>query len=211
MKNIAQNILSVSILILYKLYSYDAHLYFIKLKNVMYSPWLRNVFKKCGNQFYVSAPAFIKGGKYIEVGANFSGLHIIRLGCWDVFAEQKFTPSLTVGDYVSMNNNVHIGCINKISIGNNVLFASNIFITVRFHGNLDQSELNLAPYIRSLHSKGEVTIMDDLWIGENVSIMPNVTIGKSCVIGANSVVTKSFPDFSVIAGSPAKLIRNLNR
>ena len=55
-------------------------------------------------------------------------------------------------------------------------------------------------------SKGPVIIGDYTWIGENVSIMPGVNIGKSSVIGANSVVTKSFPERSIIAGNPAKII-----
>lgn len=210
MKKYIRKILSIIILLYYKIYSYNTHRYFIKVKNVIYSIWLSNFFKKCGDNFFISSPAFIKGGQYIKIGKNFTGINTIRMECWDEFLQEKFTPSLNIGDNVSMNNNIHIGCINKIHIGNNVLFASNIFVTDHFHGHINGRDLNLPPHMRPLHSKGEVVIMDDVWIGENVTIMPNVTIGKSCIIGANSVVTKSFPDYSIIAGSPAKLIRKLN-
>jgi acetyltransferase-like isoleucine patch superfamily enzyme len=176
--------------------------------NLLYSYWIKNKFKFCGLNFSVVS-ADIKGGKYISIGDNFGAIRNIRLECWDAFLDDKFSPNLTIGNFVTMNNNIHIGCINKIVIGNNVLFASNIFVTDHYHGFVDKRDLNLAPHLRPLYSKGPVIIEDDVWIGENVTIMPNVTIGKGCIIGANTVVTKSFEEYSIIAGVPAKLIRNL--
>lgn len=61
----------------------------------------------------------------------------------------------------------------------------------------------------SLYSKGPVIIGDNVWVGAGSCILPNVTIGNNCIIGANSVVTKSFPDNCVIAGNPAKIIKQL--
>jgi acetyltransferase-like isoleucine patch superfamily enzyme len=55
-----------------------------------------------------------------------------------------------------------------------------------------------------------VIIEDNVWIGEGAAIMPNVTIGSNSIIGANSVVTHSFPSNSVIGGIPAKLIKTLD-
>lgn len=54
-----------------------------------------------------------------------------------------------------------------------------------------------------------IHIGEDCWIGGNVSIMPGVTIGKGCTVGAGSVVTKSVPDFHVVAGNPARIIRKV--
>jgi ubiquinone/menaquinone biosynthesis C-methylase UbiE len=56
--------------------------------------------------------------------------------------------------------------------------------------------------------KGPVTIGNDSWIGANSIIMPNVTLGEFCVVASNSFVNKSFPPFSIIGGTPARLIRN---
>lgn len=55
----------------------------------------------------------------------------------------------------------------------------------------------------------EIHVGEDCWIGGNVIILPGVVIGKGCVVGAGSVVTKSVPDFTVVAGNPAKVIRKV--
>ena len=55
--------------------------------------------------------------------------------------------------------------------------------------------------------KGKIKVGDGSWIGDNVTFLPGSGVGKGCVVGAGSVVTKEFDDFSVIAGNPAILIR----
>jgi acetyltransferase-like isoleucine patch superfamily enzyme len=57
---------------------------------------------------------------------------------------------------------------------------------------------------------GEIVIGDGCWIGANVVITAGLTIGKYCVIAAGSVVTKSVPDFSIVAGNPARLLKQFN-
>ncbi len=178
--------------------------------NRIYTLWLSPEFKNIGRAPQIERPLYLKGGQYISIGNNFSTLANLRLECWDSYEDDKFTPELTIGDNVCMNYNVHIGCINNITIGNNVLFASNIYITDHHHGYADERHIYLSPALRPLISKGSVVIEDNVWIGENVSIMPNVTIGEGCIIGANSVVTKSFPKYSVIGGVPAKIIKTLD-
>jgi acetyltransferase-like isoleucine patch superfamily enzyme len=58
-----------------------------------------------------------------------------------------------------------------------------------------------------LHSKGPIVIGPDCFLGYRAVIMPGVTLGRHCVVGANAVVTRSFPDFSMVVGSPARLIK----
>lgn len=145
----------------------------------------------------------------MTIGENFLSFSRLRLECWDQYLDYSYSPVLKIGDNVAMNYNCHIGCINHIEIGNNVLFASNVYITDHFHGFIDERDKSCIPAERELYSKGAVIIRDNVWIGENVTILPGVEVGKNCIIGANSVVTKSFPDNSVLAGIPARMIKTI--
>ena len=107
-----------------------------------------------------------------------------------------------------MNDRVHIVAHESVRIGDNVLMASNIFITDTSHGSFTEgaSAPDVAPDGRPLVMK-PTRIGDNVWIGEGVCIMPGVEIGDGCTIGTNSVVTKSVPANTVVAGAPARAIR----
>lgn len=96
--------------------------------------------------------------------------------------------------------------VGKMIIGKNVMIADGVYISDNLHGFED---VTLRVQEQPL-KYGQVIIDDDAWIGENVCVLPGVTIGKHSVIGSNSVVTKSIPPFSVAVGSPAKVIRQYN-
>lgn len=208
MKKAIKKILLLSIRLLSSIYSYELYRKFVFVYSFIYSNWVKNSIKSCGKNFLLESPFFLTGGKYMSIGDNFSCLDRARIECLDTYFNERFSPELSIGHNVIINKNFHLGCINKIVIGNNVLFASNIYITDHHHGYSDERDATIPPAKRKLISKGGVFIEDDVWVGENVVIMPNVTIGKGCVIGANSVVTKSFPEYCVIAGAPARLLRD---
>lgn len=108
------------------------------------------------------------------------------------------------GCYFGLNTIVE-GYNAKVVIGDNVSFAQNVNLMSGSGPNASEKMQKIFP-IR----KGAVTIGDHSWIGANAIIMPNVTLGKYCIVGAQSFVTSSFPDFSIIGGVPAKLIRTLS-
>jgi len=110
---------------------------------------------------------------------------------------------LTIGDGTYIGNFAHIYCTSKIEIGQNVLFADRVYITDNLHSYQDIHAPIIAQPILQLN---EVYIGNGAWIGENVCII-GANIGKQSVIGANSVVTKSIPDYCVAVGSPAKIIK----
>ena len=88
-------------------------------------------------------------------------------------------------------------------IEESVLTADRVYISDNIHGYEDVSiPIKNQPIVQ----KGTVTIGSGSWIGENVSIL-GASIGKHCVIGANSVVTRNIPDYSVAIGSPARVIK----
>jgi len=189
------------------------HFLMLKIENFfhfVHSGRIHGQLLSCGFSLDLKFPTYLKGGKYMKIGNNFHALYRLRIEAWDQYNGIDFNPLITIGDNVSFSDNCHLGAINHVKIGNNVLFGSNVFITDHFHGSISISDDNIHPIERNLYSKGPVIIDDDVWVGDGVSIMPNITIGHSCIIGANSVVTRSFPASCVIAGCPAKIVKYLH-
>ncbi len=109
---------------------------------------------------------------------------------------------------VSLGNNSGIG-INaeiapNVTIGNDVMMGPECMIYTTNHG-MERTDIPM--WKQKSSASQPVVIGNDVWIGSRVIILPGVHIGDGCVIGAGSVVTKSFEPYSVIAGNPAKLIR----
>lgn len=167
--------------------------------------------KSYGSNVFIKEPYQISGENGIEIGDNFYSNRNLRLEAVFQYANIHFSPIIKIGNDVAISANCHIGAINRIEIGDGTLLGSNIYITDHFHGTIHQSELTKRPIDRHLFSKGPVVVGKNVWIGDGVCIMPNVTIGDNVVIGANSVVTKSFGSNLVIAGNPAKVIKDLNQ
>ena len=166
-------------------------------------------FSFLGEGSNVSAPFLIKNHKYISIGKGFNALYNLRLEAWDEFAGEKFTPQIIIGDNVIFNSDVHIGCIDRIEIGDNVLMASRIFIADCSHGHITKEALEYPPAKRPLVSKGPVIIEKNVWIGEGVAILSGVTIGENTIIGANAVVTSSLPPNCVAGGNPCRILKQL--
>jgi acetyltransferase-like isoleucine patch superfamily enzyme len=175
----------------------------------IYSGYIKNRIGNCGSNLFTKYPLYIIGGNKISIGNNFSSFRRNRIEVFGKILNKEYFGKLVIGNNFSINDDCHIACINKITIGNNVLFASKIFVTDHFHGQINKESFLKPPALRSLYSKGEVKIGDNVWVGEGVVILPGVFIGENCVVGANSVVTKSFPKNSIIGGNPAKLIRSI--
>ena len=207
MKNLIKKSIKILFYILCLVFSPNL-MRFLNLRfNQVYSIWKSNEFKIIGENAYIQFPLYLFGGKNIIVGKNFSSDQRLRLDTFENFLGDKFNPEIVIGDNVNIQKDCHIGAINKIIIGNNVLIASKVYISDHSHGEISTKALSLPPAKRKLFSKGPVIIEDNVWLGEGVVVLPNVTIGGNSIVGANSVVTKSFPKNSVIAGNPAKLIR----
>lgn len=159
----------------------------------------------------IRRPHFIRGRRWIVFGNNFScgrGLRLEALG--NSFIK---SPLIRIGTDVAINDYVHIGAIESVSIGDRVLIASKVFITDHDHGCYGkgdvQSDPRIPPGERQLFSS-PVVIEEDVWLGESVSVLAGVRIGKGAIIGAMSTVTKDIPPYSIAVGSPAHVIKKFN-
>lgn len=113
---------------------------------------------------------------------------------------------LSIGKDCVFGYNNHITCVRKVTIGNFVLTANNVYISDNVHEYEDVTKPIIQQPVRF---KRSVEIGDGAWIGENVSII-GASVGKNSVIGANSVVTRDVPDYSVAVGAPAVVIRQFD-
>lgn len=113
-----------------------------------------------------------------------------------------------VGDVI-IGDHTRIGLYNTIigpvTIGSHVNLAQGITITALNH-NFDDSEKRIDQ--QGVTTK-EVVLEDDIWVGANAVILPGVTIGKHAVVAAGAIVTKDVPPHSLVAGVPAKVIRQI--
>ena len=147
------------------------------------------------------------GKDNITVGKNCyfgDGCEIITYGS---HFTQPLDANLTIGDNVRVTSRCRITCAGNIVIGNNVLVAPDVFITDHNHGMNPLVEGGYSP--QPLNVK-DVEIKDGAWLGQRVVVLPGVTIGKRCIIGANSVVSRSIPDYCIAVGTPAKVIKKWN-
>ncbi len=111
---------------------------------------------------------------------------------------------INIGKMVSINSNVILGAANdgEINIGNDVLIGPNVVKIASNH----RYELKSLPINKQWHMGGKIIIEEDVWIGANVVILPNVSVGKGAVIAAGAVVNRDIPPSAMAGGVPAKVI-----
>lgn len=167
------------------------------------------VFKiaKKGKRFVIGRNAQIKCGKKIRIGKNVCIGNNARLMCYTDFAGEKLEAEIVIKDgcYIAHDFTVLSGA--PITIGKNVLIASNVLISSENH-SIDP-ECNI-PYKHQKLITNPVSIGENCWIGQNAVILSGVKIGQGSVVGAQSVVTKSVDEYTIVAGNPAKAIKKYN-
>ena len=168
----------------------------IKINSLVY----RLQFKTYGSKSIIVSPLKLDCRENIKIGNNV----IINYKSW--LAAVPLTGNkaeLIIGDGTVIGNFAHIYATRSIYIGKKVLMADKVYISDNLHGY----EYIDTPIIdQPIIQKKEVSIGDGSWIGEHVCII-GASIGRHCVIGANSVVTKDIPDYCVAVGNPARVIK----
>jgi len=117
---------------------------------------------------------------------------------------QTFNPKIVIGNRVTSTGMLTITAMQEVTIEDDVMFALNVLIADGMHGFENANE----PYkYQKMWKISPIVIKRGCWIGQNVVIMPGVTVGELSIIGANSVVTKSVPDRCIAYGAPARVVK----
>lgn len=193
--------------ILWGLYKF----YYPFYKSIQFEKINQIKFNSVGRNFSLGKDYIVKNPKYITIGNNFSALDRFRIEAWDEYQGEPYNPEIIIGENVCFNTDIHIGCIDRIEVGDNCLFGSRIYITDHDHGSTSLEDMLLPPAQRRLYSKGPVIIERNVYVGEGVAILSGVRIGENSIIATNSVVTKDIPKDSVFGGIPARLIKQISQ
>lgn len=177
----------------------------------IYTGYLRHSFAHIGEDCVIAYKATnLRGLDCVSIGDGTQIGRGIQLTAWKNHATPTDTqPEILIGNNCNIRDNCHITAAVSIRIGNNLLTGTNVLITDNSHGTTDHAMTDIHPQHRPLISKGPVVIGNNVWLGNNVCIMPGVTVGDGAIVGANSVVTHDIPPYSVAAGIPARIIKQM--
>ena len=158
---------------------------------------------KLGAKSFLFRPFRIDGAGGIELGAESS----LQRGGWlYCVAVEGGKAMLRIGSGCILGYNNHITAVREVILGDHVLTANNVYISDNVHGFEDISRPIMQQPVKF---KGRVSIGSGSWLGENVCVI-GASVGRNCVIGANAVVTRDIPDYSVAVGIPATVIRRFD-
>lgn len=157
-------------------------------------------FGKLGSRTYIRSPLQLDGTSRMFIGSR------VGVGYKTWLAANSLTQekaSLTIGDGTHIGNFNHIYATGQITFGSKVLTADKVYIADNLHG---YESIHMAVIDQPIKQLRPMHIGDGSWLGEHVCVI-GASIGRGCVIGANSVVTKDIPDYCVAVGAPAKIIK----
>lgn len=157
-----------------------------------------------GRNAFIYRPATIFGASCISLGDQSTILDHAYLNAVEEYAGVRHSPGISIGKEVYIGRYVYLTAVDQITIGDGSVLSEHVYITDLTHGlSPDAGPIMKQP----LESKGPVRIGPGCFLGYRAVVVSGVTLGEHCVVGANSVVTRSFGPFSMLAGSPAKLIK----
>lgn len=174
-----------------------------RLDRIWFALTHRRTFRVCARGVHLYAPFRVDGGAGVEIGAQ----TVFQRGSWLYCSEAETARAvLKIGEGCLFGYNNHIAAVQDVRIGSYVLTANNVYISDNIHGYHDLSKPIM---FQPVEFKGAVVIGDGSWIGENACII-GAKVGRNCVVGANAVVTSDVPDYSVVVGAPAVVIKQFD-
>lgn len=175
-----------------------------RIVRTIYTLVMRQRFASWGIASFIEPSAKLDSPFLVSVGNNVYICVHAWLNAMDDRGDGK--PTLTIGDGTYIGRFVHINAWQNVVIENNVLIADRVFISDSSH-NFENTEVPIR--LQGDRFEGQVLLKEGCWLGIGVVVLPGVTIGKNAVVASNSVVTKDVPDYGVVGGIPAKLIKLL--
>lgn len=188
----------------------DHRPYYLKKLHQRFERWYTHHFLKPQFEYLGPHPQFLKPWNIEVFGPS------IRMGCHgnivtthdrnvriNIWGNHHEAGRIEIGDYVFIGPGVRISAANEITIGNNCLIASGVYITDSdWHGLYNR--VALPDLFRP------VTIHDNVWLGDSCIVLKGVTIGENSVVGAGAVVTRDVPPNTVVSGNPAQEVKKLD-
>jgi len=163
----------------------------------------RMIFGHYGKNVHIQSGVRIVRPQFISIGDNVT----IGRGT-DIYVHPNFLELKIF--IIHIGNNVHIGSYNIIGARRSIILEDDLLIGPHVMIG-DQSHhyenVDIPIKLQEVTEGGPVLIERECWIGANVFILPNVTIGRHSVIGANSVVNRDIPPYSVAVGAPAQVVK----
>ena len=168
---------------------------------IAYQAYVKKQFGYVGKKVFFERLLRIQGGQNIYIDND---VHVHR-GTWlAAVSLNNDKPNLSINSRCVIGYYNHIFATRKIIIEKNVITAKNVYISDNLHSYEDVLIPISEQPVKQLKN---VVIGEGSWLGENVCII-GASIGKHCVVGANAVVTHDVPDYSVVVGVPARVIKH---
>ena len=164
-------------------------------------------FEEFGKNSFLIKPIRIVGGEFISIGENVGILNGGRFEAIKEYNGHFFNPHISIGSNVSIGQNLHLVACSSLKIGHDVTISGNVLITDNEH---EYKVLN--QHVSKQPLKLDETIIGDYsFIGYGACILKGANLGIQNIVGANSVVVKGdYPDYCVLAGNPARIIKKYN-
>ena len=146
----------------------------------------------------IDCPEMIVGGAGLHVG---DGVRIWAHARIECIRTSGYSGEIHIGSGTSAQLYLHCGAAGRVEIGCNVLIAGRVYISDHDHDWPAGGHKLVVAAVR---------IGDQCWLGEGSVVLKGVTLGEGCVVGANAVVTKSAPAWSMLVGSPARIVKRFD-
>jgi acetyltransferase-like isoleucine patch superfamily enzyme len=174
----------------------------IRIRNRCFSLLVSGAFARFGKKAVLTLPIRLSGEQRIDIGDQV----FVGSGAWlqAIDDGENASTAIWLGHGTSIAGTCVISAVRSVKIEEYVLLARNVYISDHMH---KYSETSVPILEQGVEKIGPVLIKRGAWIGQNVVVCPGVTIGRGAVVGANSLVNRDVPDFSVAVGSPARVVK----